>query len=213
MVADEYRIVEASFLCSAPSRAALPQSLCPQIVFTGRSNSGKSSLLNALCGRKSLARTSKQPGRTQALNVFTVSVQPPEGDRFGVWFVDVPGYGFAKVSQGERRRWRSMMERYLFETPEICGLVVLSDIRRGFEAEELSLLQLEVDAAKVPVLTKADKVSNQEGRRLVQAAAKEIGLDASDVFTASTAPRLRGTIDRLRQALIGLAVVSLPPEK
>jgi GTP-binding protein len=160
----------AKFLTTAPTPAAFPPPTLPEIAFAGRSNVGKSSLLNVLCGEKQLARTSSTPGRTRALNWFTVL--PPKGPECA--FVDLPGYGYAKVPHEMREAWRPLVEKFA-ERPTLKLFVVLVDLRRGPEREEVELFEW-LDLIGVPsllVLTKADKLPKAQ-RNLAAAEAKRL---------------------------------------
>jgi GTP-binding protein len=143
-------------MISASETRNFPAEDLPEVAFAGRSNVGKSSLINALVGVHRLAKTSQTPGRTRLLNWFRV--EPPLGDALS--FVDLPGYGYAKVSRSQRDAWRPLVESYLRGRGVLRGVVVLLDARRGAEAEEIDLLEwlasLEIPA--IVVLTKTDKL-------------------------------------------------------
>ena len=142
------------FLKSAPGLQFLPDPTVPEIAFAGRSNVGKSSLLNALTGRKSLARTSNTPGRTQELNLFDV------GRPLQIRLVDMPGYGFAEAPKDLVRKWRHLVNDYLRGRPALKRALVLVDSRHGLKEVDREVMTM-LDAAAVSyhlVLTKSDKV-------------------------------------------------------
>ena len=142
------------FLLSAPSLNFLPEADYPEVAFCGRSNVGKSSLLNALTGRKAIARTSVTPGRTQELNFFEV------GDPTQFRLVDMPGYGFAKAPVKVVERWRSLVRTFLRGRPVLKRTLVLIDSRHGLKDSDREMMTM-LDEAAVGyrlVLTKADKV-------------------------------------------------------
>ena len=143
-----------TFLKSAPSLDHIPSGTVPEIAFAGRSNVGKSSLLNALTGRNTLARTSNTPGRTQELNFFDV------GDPLAFRLVDMPGYGFAKAPKDMVRKWRYLVNDFLRGRQALKRALVLIDARRGIRDVDREILAM-LDNAAVSyrlVLTKADKV-------------------------------------------------------
>lgn len=133
-----------------------PPATMPEIAFVGRSNVGKSSLINTLVGRKNLAKTSNTPGRTQLINFFTINET--------VSFVDLPGYGFAKVSQAVKKNWGEMIEVYLRERQNLAMVILILDIRRDPSDDDLSLRDW-LESYRIPylyILTKADKLSNNQ---------------------------------------------------
>lgn len=138
----------------------LKQAEAPQLALAGRSNVGKSSLINALAGRKQLAKTSATPGKTRSVNYYRV--QP---DNF--FLVDLPGYGYAKCSKAEQERWARLIEQYLVQTPALRGLVLLLDCRLPPQKPDLAMLAFAAanGIGLVPVLTKADKCTRAERQK------------------------------------------------
>jgi GTP-binding protein len=148
---------KATFTISAPDIRKLPKDSGVEVAFAGRSNAGKSSALNTLTKQKSLARTSKTPGRTQLINVFEIAPDKR--------LVDLPGYGFAKVPLEMKKKWQKALGEYLEKRESLKGLVVLMDIRHPLKDLDLDLIEWAVDS-ELPVLallTKADKLS--QGKR------------------------------------------------
>lgn len=147
------RITSADFVISAASPAQFPKGPAPEVAFAGRSNVGKSSLLNLLVGRKSLAKTSATPGKTQQINFFHINGR--------YHFVDLPGYGYAKVSKTDREAWARLIEAYLRERRQLQMVVSLCDIRHEPTAldRDMFVWLEEVGRPFLIVLTKSDKVS------------------------------------------------------
>ena len=173
------KIVSAKFIRSAEEAKDYPKLGLKEIAFAGRSNVGKSSMINALLGRKNLVRTSKTPGRTRKINFFLIND--------GVVFVDLPGHGFAKVPLEVRRKWGPMVESYLTRREELAGLVVIVDIRRGISEPDLSLINF-LGAHEIPLVvaaTKADKLSRGRSAAQERAIVKEVGENVPIVLFSS----------------------------
>jgi GTP-binding protein len=171
----EVRIATAEFAAAASKPDQVPKPGAPEIAFAGRSNVGKSSVLNMLLARKGLARTSNTPGRTRQINFFDVKVAGgPE-----LSFVDLPGYGYAKVSKAESASWRGLMESYLQNRATLRAVVLLVDIRRGVEDEERDLLEFLALRPELVVLlaaTKIDKISRSAQKPALTTLGREAGV-------------------------------------
>ena len=183
------RITQAEYLKSAMHAADFPNDHRPEIAFVGRSNVGKSSLLNALLGKKGLAKTSGTPGKTRTLNFFSVNEK--------YYFVDLPGYGFAKVPLKVKDEWGKALIEYL-ETRRTLELVVLLvDSRHepsGLDLEMLELLD-EVERPVLVVATKADKLKQGERAKLVRQLRAGLGLDSDAEVVAVSAETGMGLKD------------------
>ncbi len=192
------------FLKSAPGLQFLPDPEVPEVAFAGRSNVGKSSLLNALTNRNGLARTSNTPGRTQELNFFDV------GDPEVMRLVDMPGYGFAKAPKDVVRKWRFLVNDYLRGRAVLKRALVLVDSRHGLKDVDLEILKMLDDAAVSYrlVLTKADKVKASELAD-VQAATQAEALKRPAAHPEVIAPSSETGMgmDRLRRAVVEAAAV------
>ena len=147
---------EAQFVKGVVNLSGLPDAGLPEIAFAGRSNVGKSSLVNALTGRKTLARTSNTPGRTQELNFFNLDSR--------LMLVDLPGYGFAKTSKDKVRTWEALVRDYLRGRVELRRVLLLIDARHGIKDSDRGLMKMLDDSAVSyqAVLTKADKLKHAE---------------------------------------------------
>ena len=162
--------VAARFVTSAAQPADFPPPGLPEVAVVGRSNVGKSSLINALVGQSGLARTSRTPGRTRLANWFAID------ERF--LLVDLPGYGYAAVSQATRDSWRPLIEGYLAERKSLAGVLLLIDIRRGAQDEELDFVPWLAERAMpvVVALTKADKLPKNKRMLEITRARQALGL-------------------------------------
>lgn len=159
-----------------------PASELPEIAFSGRSNVGKSSLLNRLIRRKAFARVSRTPGRTREINFFRVN------DEFVL--ADLPGYGYARISKERKAAWRPLIEGYLRGTPQLAGVVQLLDIRRDPNEDDRSMLDFlaELELPTIVVLTKSDKISRMQVKSRVSKLSADLGLDPEQTirFSATT---------------------------
>lgn len=163
--------VHATFVISAAAPKDFPPEGDPELAIVGRSNVGKSSLINAMLG-SDLARTSRTPGRTRLLNWFAVASKPP------VALVDLPGYGYAEVAVSMRESWRPLIEAYLTSRQNLACVVVLIDIRRGAQDEELDFVAW-LEQQKTPfvvALTKSDKLAKNKRMLEVQRVKAQLGL-------------------------------------
>lgn len=153
------RVLEAEFVKSAVQREDWPGDGKREVAFVGRSNVGKSTMINRLAQRKGLARTSSTPGRTRLLNFFDLVVSAG-GREQAIRFCDLPGYGFAKVSKAERAQWGRMIERYLEERETLEGVVVIVDARIGPTADDLQIFAWLAAKGRraIPAATKLDKL-------------------------------------------------------
>lgn len=165
------KMSQAKFVGSFPDYKKAPRTGLPEIAFGGRSNVGKSSLFNSLVKRKSLAQISKDPGKTRLLNYYAILNL---AGKDAVYFVDLPGYGYARVSKDIRQGWKKLVESYIDESSDLRGFVILIDSRRGLQEEEIQLIEyLLLKKRKVcPVLTKADKLTRQAGTDIVRETAR-----------------------------------------
>jgi GTP-binding protein len=190
-------IRSAKFICSAVTPGHYPPDDLPEVAFAGRSNVGKSSLINKILNRKKLVRTSKTPGRTQLLNFFEINE---------LWrFVDLPGYGYAKVPAEVQKRWRPMVESYLTTRVNLRGIVWLLDIRREVSKEDLTLwdwLQAK-QVTVIIVITKADKLSKNKRNKQAASIAKSLGRNAQELiqFSATSGEGKDEIWQALRQLL------------
>lgn len=169
------RVDAAEFLAGAKELDQFPPPVVAEVAFAGRSNVGKSSLMNALLERRGLVRTSGTPGCTRQISWFHARA----GDGAELCLTDLPGYGYAKRSKEERRLWASIIEGYLLERPTLRGVAILVDVRRGFEDDESELIELLQGPARVSrpplsvllVATKIDKLSHSAQKPALEAVA------------------------------------------
>jgi len=185
------------FVKSATQPSNYPEGLLPEVAFAGRSNVGKSSLINVLVNRRALVRTSSTPGRTQLLNFFDVN------GTFSL--VDLPGYGFAQVPLAVKKNWGPMVRTYLEKRTTLKAVVVLFDVRRVPREEDLQLLDWleEFGIPTIPVVTKIDKISRGERARQIKPILETTGLprDAFSLFSAHSREGRDSVWERIEVAL------------
>jgi GTP-binding protein len=173
-----------------------PDPKLPEVAFSGRSNVGKSSLINALTRRKKLARVSHTPGRTREIHFFGIN------DRFTL--VDLPGYGYARISKARKAEWRPLIEGYLRTSPVLAGVVQLLDVRHAPTGDDHTMLDFlaELGAPTVVALTKVDKLSRAERDRRIHQLTASLGLESDQVIPFSAVTGLGR--DELAEALESL---------
>ncbi len=187
--------LSAKFITSAAGPEGFPPEGLPEIAVVGRSNVGKSSLINALVGQRALAKTSRTPGRTRLINWFEIDA------RFHL--VDLPGFGFAQVTKAMRESWRPLIEGYLSTRKALAGVLLLLDIRRGAQDEELDFVPW-LEARGTPIIvamTKSDKLSKHARAPEVARARRDLDLDRDPLAVSA---QTGDGIDVLWRAVGGL---------
>jgi len=176
-------VKSATFITSAVKPSQYPPASLPEVAFAGRSNVGKSSLINSLVRRKRLVKTGSTPGRTQLINFFDVNEE--------FTFVDLPGYGYAKVPEKIRKQWKPMVERYLTSRECLRGIVLILDVRRSPGMEEKNFSAW-LDVHGIPIvyaLTKADKLSKSRQQLRLRAIADELSMETHRLTLVSAKTR------------------------
>jgi len=179
------KILSAEFVVSAAAPGQFPSDNKPQIAFAGRSNVGKSSIINTLLHRKKLVKTSTTPGKTQLINFFIINGQ--------FYFVDLPGYGYARVPQAVTDTWAPMIEGYLKNSSKLRSVVVLLDARRTPDERDIRLLEWlrQYDIPVICALTKADKLKRQESERARRDVQEQVGLPGLLLTSAKNGQGIR----------------------
>lgn len=183
------RIVASSFTKSAVKPGDFPFSKNYDIAFSGKSNVGKSSMINTLLNRKAIAKISSTPGKTRLLNFFEIQFKIDDQDKSGsLNFVDLPGYGYAKVSKLERENWRKMVTGYFNNRQQIKGVVVLIDIRHKADPKDMMMIDL-LKAAGIPFIvaaTKADKIAKAKISHNLKKLASQHQVEKANIIAFSS---------------------------
>ncbi len=183
----------AQFLIGAASPSQYPQDGKPEIALVGRSNVGKSTLVNTLTGRRTLARTSNQPGRTRTANYYLID---------GTWYlVDLPGYGYARVSREIRDQWNRLLDAYLNQRAQLCCVVMVVDMRHppGSLDQEMFARLRQIGRRLVVAASKADKISKGQWRRHLNAIRRGLGMAAGDTLIPFSAVTRTGREELLAE--------------
>jgi GTP-binding protein len=195
------KILDARFLTTAVEPKGYPTSLAPEVAFVGRSNVGKSSMINALTGRKKLVRVSNTPGRTRTLNFFDVDVDR-DGKHHLVRFADLPGYGFAKVSKTERAEWQTMITAYLEKRRDLKVVVSIIDAEVGPTPDDFQTLDYLQNYRRILVVaTKIDRLPKARRKPRLLALSEQLSLPLEAVLPFSATEKLG--LDEVWGALLG----------
>ena len=184
-----------------------PPGELPHIAFSGRSNVGKSSLINTVLNRtrSNIARVSATPGKTREINFFTVNALSSDDQPLEFFLVDLPGYGYAKVPQGVKQQWQDVMEWYLRNTPQLKGVVQLIDVRHEPTDADRTMLRylIETEMPALIVLTKVDKLTRSARGAQVRSVVSELGVDPDQIieFSAVTGEGKEELLDTLEALL------------
>lgn len=203
------KIKSAEIVMSAVSKAQYPEGDLPEIALAGRSNVGKSSFINKMLNRKSLARTSSKPGKTQTLNFYLINEE--------FYFVDVPGYGYAKVSKKEREKWGKMIETYLTERPQLKCVVSIVDLRHPPTEDDVMMYDF-LKYYKIPTIiiaTKADKIPKGKWQKHLKVVKETLDMEKSDhliLFSSETGQGKDEAWNVIQQYIYGEQVVEKSEE-
>ena len=188
--------VNLEIVCGVTSK--LPDTTLPEIAFAGKSNVGKSSLINGLMNRKAYARTSAQPGKTQTINFYNINES--------LYYVDLPGYGYAKVPQTEREKWGRMIEKYLHTSKQLRAVFLLVDIRHEPSENDRLMYQLVIDSGFQPILiaTKLDKIKRSQVEKQRKLIRQGIGADKNTIiipYSSETKQGREEVWDRIEEVI------------
>jgi GTP-binding protein len=195
----------AVFLRAVGRIADLPPPGPAEVAFAGRSNVGKSSAINAITGRRALARTSKTPGRTQTINFYSL------GDE--ARFVDLPGYGYARVPQSMRAAWRELVGAYLRSAQTLVGVVIIMDARHPMTPLDMQLIEWLGEMPRLVLLSKADKLSRREQAALMSDVEQRLGRHSATLFSSVTRQGVEECSDLLERWLQAGRGNKRPPAK
>ena len=196
------KIINSDLESVAVRKGQYPEEGVPEIAFAGRSNVGKSSLLNLITGRKSLARVSGSPGKTRTINFYRCSARSDDGSsQFDFRIVDLPGYGFAKISRSESEKWGEMMESYLEHRKGLIKVVQLVDIRHRPSAQDIQMYEYlrYYGLDGIVAATKADKISNNERAKNIREIRKTLEMKSGDVVIPVSALKKTGDKELLAE--------------
>jgi GTP-binding protein len=201
------KIISAEFMISAVSDQQYPRGVLPEVAFVGRSNVGKSSLINSLLNRKKLVKTSATPGKTQMINFFDINHQ--------LVFADLPGYGFAKVPKAVQKKWQSLVEQYLTTRENLRTVILIVDIRRKPTDLDLHMQEWleEYEVDYILVATKADKLSQAEQSKQLKKIRQAFLKDGNQELVAYSSKNQRGRKELLKLLQGRINDMGSPPDK
>lgn len=198
----QWRVVEAQFVTSAASLEQCPVSPYIELAIAGRSNVGKSSLINMLCNQKNLAKTSSTPGKTRLINFFQLRIEP---NNLIFHLVDLPGYGYAKVSKAEQQEWAYKLQEYMENRQALSGVIHLVDSRHNPTQQDKQMRSwiLHSGLPSITVLTKEDKLKASQREKSIQTIQKELIIQNQNELVITSVLKKSG-INELTEAIVGL---------
>ncbi|RLC48698.1 MAG: GTP-binding protein [Candidatus Cloacimonadota bacterium] len=181
------KILNAQYIKSCMNINDFPSANISEITFVGRSNVGKSSIINVLLNRKDIARISKQPGKTRKINLFNIIYRDEYDKEYNIYFTDLPGYGFAKVPQIMLNKWKKLIENYITKRENLVGIVVIIDVRHKVDIKDYELVQWLKFLGREFILvgTKCDKINKSQYRKRVQYFVKEFSIKEDEIILFS----------------------------
>jgi GTP-binding protein len=200
MSQEPYRVIRSDFVLSAPNLALCPHPTLPEIAIAGRSNVGKSSLINLVCQRKSLAKISGTPGKTRLINYFHLAIDPGGHE---LHLVDLPGYGYAKVSKKMRAEWDRVLSEFMEHRQALTGVIHLLDARHKPTQQDRQMREWIVHSGlpAITVMTKADKLKQSEREKNPQMVRSLLKMDTSEPLIQTSALKKQG-VQEFLQALL-----------
>lgn len=195
--------VDLEIVCGVTSK--LPDTVLPEIAFAGKSNVGKSSLINALMNRKAYARTSAQPGKTQTINFYNINKE--------LYYVDLPGYGYARVSQKEREKWGKMIEKYLHTSRQLRAVFLLIDIRHEPSANDRMMYEWILDSGFHPIIiaTKLDKINRSQTAKQIKLIRETLEAEKDTIIIPFSAETKQGR-DEIWKLIEDMIQADIQPE-
>lgn len=195
------RILDARFVTTAVSPEQYPSATLPEVAFVGRSNVGKSSMINALVGRRKLVRVSKTPGRTRTINFFDVDLERDRARR-SIRLADMPGFGFARVSKSERKKWEPMITTYVAQRQSLRAVVCIIDAEVGPTSTDHQALDYLTDAGRsvLVVATKVDRIGKAKRKPRLSSIAKQLNIPENRVVLFSAVEAIG--VDEVWEALL-----------
>lgn len=188
-----FRVVESNFIKSAVYPKDYPESSFPEIAFVGKSNVGKSSLINTILNRKAIAKISSTPGKTRLINFFEIRIKNDFTDESDfINFIDLPGYGYAKVSKTERNSWQKMIESYFKNRDQLKGVILLIDIRHKADPKDQVMINM-LRSRSIPfklVATKADKIAKSKIGNVIKKLSLELSTDKENIIPFSALKKM-----------------------
>ena len=187
-----FRIIESKFIKSAVKLKDYPASAYTEIAFVGKSNVGKSSLINTILNRKAIAKISRTPGKTRLINFFEIQFRTNNEKEGLIYFVDLPGYGYAKVSKAERKSWKKMIQNYFDKRLQLKGVIAIIDIRHKADPKDIILFEM-LKKKEIPfavIATKSDKIGKSKIMKTIKKLKSELKIENQEILPFSSLKKI-----------------------